>query len=287
MRRSLREFCSKPAAFLAPAALVLAGVTLFPILYVLWLSLERHSLLAEEASFIGLENFARLLADGRFWNALGNTLYFTAVSVVLELVLGLAFALLLARPFAGRGAMRAVALLPWAIPTVVAARMWEWMYNGDFGVINYLLGTDVNWLGNPFWAMHAAIAMDVWKSTPFVALLLLAGRLVIAPELYQAARLDGAGAWKLFRHITLPLLWPLILVVLIFRTIDAFRVFDAIYVLTGGGPANTTETLSIYAYKVLFQTLEFGYGSALAVAVFVCVALITAAYVWLLRRSPA
>lgn len=287
MKPWLRALGSKPAAFLAPAAFVLAGVTVFPILYVSWLSLQRHSLLAEEASFVGLANFARLLADARFWNALGNTIYFTAVSVVLELILGLVFALLLARPFIGRGAMRAVALLPWAIPTVVAARMWEWMYNGDFGVINYLLGTEVNWLGNPFWAMHAAIAMDVWKSTPFVALLLLAGRLVIAPDLYQAARLDGVGAWKLFRHITLPLLWPLILVVLIFRTIDAFRVFDAIYVLTGGGPANTTETLSIYAYKVLFQTLEFGYGSTLAVAVFLCVALITAAYVWLLRRSLA
>ncbi len=205
--------------------------------------------------------------------------------MALELVLGLVIALLLARPFLGRGAMRAAALLPWAIPTVVAARMWEWMYNGDFGVINHLLGTDINWLGNPTWAIHAAIAMDVWKSTPFIALLLLAGRLTIAPELYHAARLDGATPWRLFRHITLPLLLPLILVVLIFRSIDAFRVFDAIYVLTGGGPADTTETLSIYTYKILFQTLEFGYGSTLAVAVFVCIAAITSVYVWLLRRS--
>lgn len=282
-----RPLAARPAAFLAPAALVLAAVTLYPIGYVLWLSLQRYSLIAEAPEFIGLGNFARLAGDPRFWNALGNTVYFTLVSVALELVLGLVIALLLARAFAGAGALRAVVLLPWAIPTVVAARMWEWMYNGDFGVINYLLGTDVNWLGSPLWAIHAAIAMDVWKATPFVALLLLAGRLAIPPALYQAARVDGAGAWRIFRHVTLPLLAPLILVVLIFRTIDAFRVFDAIYVLTGGGPADTTETLSIYAYKLLFQTLEFGYGSTVAVGVFASVALITGMYVWLLRRSLA
>jgi multiple sugar transport system permease protein len=285
MSRALRAVATRPAAFLAPAALVLGVVTLYPILHVAWLSAQRHSLIAGPARFVGTDNFLRLASDARFCNAFGNTVYFTAVSVTLELALGLAIALLLARPFAGRGALRAIVLLPWAVPTVVAARMWEWMYNGDVGVINYLLGADVNWLGSPRWAIHAAIAMDVWKSTPFVALLLLAGRLAIAPELYQAARVDGASAWMLFRRITLPLLWPLMLVVLTFRTIDAFRVFDAIYVLTGGGPANTTETLSIYAYKVLFQTLEFGYGSALAVAVFVCIAGITAAYVWMLRRS--
>ncbi|HEY8553633.1 MAG TPA: sugar ABC transporter permease [Burkholderiales bacterium] len=277
----------RPAAFLAPALAVLALVTAFPVLYVVWLSLQRYSLIGGAPEYAALDNYARLLGDARFWNALGNTLYFTAVSVALEIVLGLGIALLLAQPFVGRGAMRAIVLLPWAIPTVVAARMWEWMYNGDFGVINYLLGTEVNWLGNPYWAIHAAIAMDVWKATPFVALLLLAGRLAIPPDLYQAARLDGAGAWRLFRHITWPLLRPLLLVVLIFRTIDAFRVFDAIYVLTGGGPANTTETLSIYAYKVLFQTLEFGYGSALAVVVFACIAAVTAIYVRLLRRTLA
>ena len=287
MSRSLRALTAKPVAFLAPAAVMLAAVTLYPILYVFWLSLRQYSLIAGPSRFVGLDNFTRLIGDGRFWNALGNTVYFTAFSVAGELVLGLAIALFLARAFRGQGAMRAIMLLPWAIPTVVAARMWEWMYNGDFGVINYLLGTDINWLGSPVWAIHAAIAMDVWKSTPFVALLLLAGRLSIAPDLYQAGRLDGAGSWALFRYVTLPLLRPLILIVLIFRTIDAFRVFDAIYVLTGGGPANTTETVSIYAYKVLFQGLEFGYGSALSVAVFVCVAAITAGYVWLLRKSLA
>lgn len=287
MIRRIRALAAAPTAFLAPAAILLAAVTLYPIIYVFWLTLQRYSLIAGPSSFTGIDNFVRLFNDARFWNALGNTIYFTVISVAAELALGLAIALLLARPFTGQAAMRTIVLLPWAIPTVVAARMWGWMYNGDFGVINYLLGTDINWLGSPTWAIHAAIVMDVWKSTPFVALLLLAGRLTIAPELYQAAQLDGAGSWALFRYVTFPLLRPLIFVVLIFRTIDAFRVFDAIYVLTGGGPANTTETLSIYAYKVMFQELQFGYGSTLAVVVFVCVAVITAGYVRMLRRSLA
>jgi multiple sugar transport system permease protein len=272
------------AWFLAPAALILALVAAFPLAYVVWLSLLDLSLLLDVARFAGLENYARLLADPRFWNALYNTVYFTVVSVALELVFGLLIALALHQSFRGHGWMRAVVLIPWAIPTVVSARMWEWMYNPEFGVLNYLIGLDVNWLGSPFWAMHAAIAMDVWKSTPFVALLLLAGLASIPQDLYRAARIDGASGWTIFWRITLPLLMPLILIVLIFRTIDAFRVFDAIYVLTGGGPANTTETLSIYAYRVLFQTLEFGYGSALAVVVFLCIALVTVFYARLLRR---
>lgn len=273
------------AAFLAPAGVVLALVALLPMLLVVWLSLEQRSPLLGAARFIGFDNYLRLFGDVRFWNAFGNTVYFTAVSVALEILLGLAIALLLRHAFRGRALMYSVVLLPWAIPTVVSARLWEWMYNADYGVLNYLLGTSINWLGSPAWALNAAILMDVWKATPFVALLLLAGLQTIPRELYQAAAIDGASPWTMFRRITVPLLAPLILVVLIFRTIDAFRVFDAIYVLTGGGPANSTETLSIYAYKLLFQTLEFGYGSALAVSVLLCVGLLTIVYVRLLRRS--
>ncbi len=268
-----------------PATAALALVAAYPILLVFWFSLQHKSPVFDISEFIGLANYQALFAEPRFWNALGNTAYFTGVSVVLEMALGLAVALLLNRFFRGRGLMRAVVLVPWAIPTVVSARMWEWMYNSDFGIFNYLLGTQINWLGDPFWAMNAAIFMDVWKTTPFVALLLTAGLQVIPRELYAAARLDGAAAWAGFRRITLPLLWPTMLVVLLFRTLDAFRVFDAIYVLTGGGPANTTETLSIYAYKSLFQTLQFGYGSAIAVIVFLCVGLISVGYIGLLNRQ--
>jgi multiple sugar transport system permease protein len=273
--------------FVSPALLVLAAVTAYPILYVLWLSLQRWSLIGGERGFAGLENFVRLAHDGRFWNALSNTAYFTGVSAALELGLGLAIAVLLHRAFPGKGLMRAILLIPWAVPTVVSARMWEWMYNADYGVFNFLLGAKINWLGSPVWALHAAILMDVWKTLPFVAILLTAGLAEISPELIQAARVDGASPWMIFRRVTLPLLRPLILVVLIFRTIDAFRVFDAIYVLTGGGPANATETLSIYAYKVLFQTLQFGYGSTLSVVVFLCVGLITVVYVWFMRKARA
>lgn len=271
--------------FVLPALSVIGLVAVFPVFYVFYLSLHRKVLTFNISTFIGLDNYIYLLGDSRFWNALKNTAYFTGVSVTLELILGLSIAVLLNRAFKGKGFMRAVVLIPWAVPTVVSAKMWEWIYNTDFGILNYILGTDINWLGSTFWAINAAIFMDVWKTTPFVALLLIAGLQVIPKDLYSAAKVDGAGSWYIFTRITLPLLMPVILIVLIFRTLDAFRVFDAVYILTGGGPANTTETLSIYAYKVLFQLLQFGYGSTLSVIVFLCVGLISVFYVGLLSRS--
>jgi multiple sugar transport system permease protein len=261
--------------FVLPALVLLSLVTVYPVASVLWLSLRRKMPLFGISRFTGLDNYLFLLQDDRFWNALKNTVYFTLVSVSLELVLGLCLALLLNRRSRIGGALTAIVLVPWAVPTVVSARMWEWIYNTDFGILNYCIGHKVNWLGSPLLAINAALFMDVWKTTPFAAILFLAGLRVIPRELYQAARIDGAGAWQVFRRITLPLLMPVVLVVLVFRVLDAFRVFDSVYVLTGGGPANTTETLSIYAYKVLFQTLQFGYGSTLSVAVFLCVGLIS------------
>ncbi len=276
---------------LAPALFILGSMALFPILVVIWLSLQRRLPIFNIATFVGVENYHFLVLDARFWNSLVNTLYFTTVSVVLELILGLAIAILLNRPFVARGWMRATLLIPWIIPTVVSARMWEWLYNVEFGILNYLLiimglsKEPLNWLGSPSWAIHAAIFMEVWKTTPFAAILFMAGLQTIPTELYHAARVDGATSWVVFRRITLPLLRPVILLVLLFRTLDAFRVFDAVYVLTGGGPANTTETLSIYTYKTLFQTLQFGYGSTLAVAMFGCVILISLVYLKLLGRE--
>jgi multiple sugar transport system permease protein len=268
-----------------PAVVLLSLITVYPLFSVLSLSLHRRLLLFDISKFTGLDNYRYLLTDDRFWNALGNTVYFTGTSVAIELLLGLGIALLLNRSFRFKGVLTAVVLVPWAVPTIVSARMWEWMYNTDFGILNYLLGARINWLGSPFWALNAAVFMDVWKTTPFVVILLLAGLKVIPRELYQAARIDGASPWQLFRRITLPLLLPVVLVVLIFRTLDAFRIFDAVYVLTGGGPANTTETLSIYAYKVLFQTLQFGYGSTLSVVVFLCTGAITVLYIRFLRTG--
>ena len=272
----------EPWALMSPALGLLAAVTALPMLYVVWLSLQQRALF-RAAQFTGMDHYLRLAGDERFWNALGNTLYFAAVSVALELALGLAIALLLERAGRARALVYGAVLVPWAIPTVVSARMWEWMYQPEIGVLSFLAGRPVNWLGDPALALHAAIAMDVWKSTPFVALLLLAGLQAIPRELGHAAALDGAGAWTTFRRVSLPLLAPVILVAAVFRTIDALRVFDAIYVLTGGGPANATETLSIYAYRVLFQMLDFGYGSALAVVMLAITGIAALAYARLLR----
>ncbi|MGE6763826.1 sugar ABC transporter permease [Corallococcus sp. AB049A] len=264
----------------APAVLVLAVVALYPVLAAIWLSLHRFILVFGERRFTGLENYVYLMGDARFWSALGNTAYFTAVAVAVELLLAVPLALLLNRAFPGRGLLRASVLVPWAIPTVVSARLWAWMFNPDYGLINRMLGgAEINWLGAPGYALHAAILVDVWKTTPFVALLVLAGLQGIPEDLYKAARVDGASEWRQFRSITLPLLKPALLLAVLFRSLDAFRVFDAIYVLTEGGPANTTETLSIYAYKTLMRSGDFGYGSTLSVATFLGVVLL--AVVWL------
>ena len=270
----------------APAIAVLAGVAVYPILGAMWLSLHRRVLVFRVNELIGFDNYAFMLQDARFWSALGNTVYFTIVAVGLELLLALPLALLLNRAFPGRGILRAGVLIPWAIPTVVSAKLWAWLFNPEYGLINRLLpGTDVNWLGTPGYALHAAIVVDVWKTTPFVALLILAGLQGISEDLYKAARVDGASNGRIFRSITLPLLKPAILLALLFRTLDAFRVFDAIYVLTEGGPGNTTETLSIYAYKMLMRSGDFGYGSTLAVVTFLCVMAISLVYLRLLGRS--
>jgi trehalose/maltose transport system permease protein len=272
-------------AFLVPAVLFLTLIALLPVLTTVWLSFRRQMPVFGISQFLGLANYSYLASDGRFWRAVGHTAYFVLVSVSLEMALGLGLALLLNLKFPGRGVARALVLVPWAVPSVVAARFWGWILNADFGVLNYLLGIHINWLGDPFWALNAAILADVWKTMPFVVLLLLAGLQVIPEDLYRAARIDGANRWQLFRYITLPMLLPVILLVLLFRTMDAARIFDIIFVLTGGGPANASETLVVYAYKLLYRTLQFGYGSAISVATFLFIFGLSLIYVFLLRRT--
>ena len=265
----------------APAVAVLAGVAVVPVLAAIWLSLHRSILVFHEERFVGLLNFRFLLGDARFWSALSTTAYFTVVAVAVELLLGLPVALLLQR---GRGPLRAALLLPWAVPTAVSARLWAWLFNPDYGLLHRAL-PGVDWLGSPRTALHAAILVDAWKTTPFVALLLLAGLQAIPEDVIKAARVDGARPVRVFVSVTLPLLRPAILLALLFRSLDAFRVFDAIYVLTEGGPANATETLSIYAYKTLMRSGDFGYGSALSVATFVCVLAIGLGWLRVLGRE--
>jgi multiple sugar transport system permease protein len=280
---------------LASPAFVLVGlVAVAPIAAALWLSLHRRLPVFGVDEFVGVWNYLQLWSDERFWAACRTTLYFTVLSVATELLVGFGLAFLLDGLTNGTGGSsrwaQVMIVVPWAIPTVVSAQIWAWLYQPDYGLLNYLLHQlglitqPINWLADPDWAIHAAVVMDVWKTAPFAALLLLAGLKTIPRNLYAAARVDGAGAWQQFRHITLPLLMPVVVIVLVFRTMDAVRVFDAVYVLTGGGPGNSTETLSIYAYKTLFQTLQFGYGSALATAMFLIVAALSSLYLLLLRR---
>ncbi|WP_188688819.1 ABC transporter permease subunit [Pullulanibacillus camelliae] len=239
-------------------------------------------------NFIGLKHYAHFLKDSRMWAAILHTVVFTVISVAIEFVLGLAIALLINKAFFGRGLIRAAVLVPWAIPTAVSAMMWKYLYDGQSGIIAKffekigLIHNMGTLLTTGDGAMFSVILTDVWKTTPYMALLLLAGLQVIPKSLYEAAAIDGANKWKQFLNITLPLLKLSILVSLLFRTLDAFRVFDLISVLTGGGPANSTETISIYAYKVMFSETDFGSGSALSVIVFICVAIISAIFVKLL-----
>jgi ABC-type sugar transport system permease subunit len=265
-----------PWLYLAPALITIAAIAIFPLAWTIWESLHQHDLRMPWLGrpFVGVRNYVMILGDARFWGALGHTAFFTATSVALELVLGLFLALAMNRAFRGRGLVRAAVLVPWAIPTVVAALLWRFMFDAQAGIANAVL-VDVGVLREPIvWFIRSATAWvpvilaDVWKTTPFVALLLLAGLQTIDHSLYEAAAVDGAGAWWQLRHITLPLLQPAILVVLIFRTLDAFRVFDLIYVLTGGGPGTSTEPIALYTFNSLLQNLEFGYGSALSVVIF-------------------
>jgi ABC-type sugar transport system permease subunit len=260
--------------FVAPALAAIASIAVFPLGWTLWESLHRHDLRMPWLGrpFIGLGNYAAIAQDGRFLDALLHTLFFTATTVVLELVLGLLLALAMNRAFRGRGAVRAAILVPWSIPTVVAALVWRFLFDSQSGPVSALVagltGERIVWFVHAWTAWVPIIVADVWKTTPFVALLLLAGLQNIPRELYEAAAVDGARPAAQLWRITLPLLKPALLVALIFRTLDAFRVFDLVYVLTAGGPGTATEPLALYTFNALFQNLRSGYASALSVIVF-------------------
>lgn len=276
--------------FVLPALITILLVALFPLAWTMWESLHVHDLRMpwRGRPFVGLANYGEVLVSPRFWASMSHTLFFTVVSVGLELALGLVLALALNRAYRGRGLVRAAVLVPWAIPTVVAALLWRFMFDSDAGIAN-AVAMSLGFMDEPFvWFISATAAWvpvilaDVWKMTPFVTLLLLAGLQNIDASLYEAARIDGASTWQQFRHVTLPLLAPAVLVALIFRTLDAFRVFDLIYVLTGGGPGTSTEPIALYTFNSLLQNLRFGYGSALSVVVFVVTFAIALLYIrWL------
>ena len=269
--------------FVTPAISLMALVALFPVIYAFVVSLRAYTGRQYEG-FAGFENYSEALNDEKFWSSLQFTFTFTVISVGAEFIIGLGFALLMNQAFRGRGITRAAILVPWVIPTVIAAQMWFFMFNVNPGFINSALGLgEFNWLGESGWVKFAVIFADVWKTAPFVALLLLAGLQTIPTDVYESARVDGANAWQRFWHITLPLLRPAIFVALLFRTIEALRVYDLPQVMTGG--AFDTESLSMVVQQYVVKTPDPGLGSALSTITFTIILGIGVIFVSLLGRE--
>jgi multiple sugar transport system permease protein len=262
----------------APAAFVMVAVTAYPILYSLWLSLQRYDLkFPDEKKFVGLSNYATVLGNGYWWTAFGVTVLITVVSVVVELVLGMALALLMHRTVIGRNLVRTSALIPYGIVTVVAAFSWRYAWTPGTGYLANLVTPNGAPLTERADALGIIILAEIWKTTPFMALLLLAGLALVPDDLLKAASMDGASWWQRFTNVMLPVMKPAILVALLFRTLDAFRVFDNIYVLTNG--ANETSSVSMIAYNNLIKGLNLGIGSTMSVLIFIAVAIIAFVFV--------
>src|SRR3954454_1857778 len=280
------------ALLLLPSVLVVFGIVVYPILRTIWTSLhDVTSPFPGAYPWIGLRHYGDIVSDGAVRSSVLRTLYFTGVSTALEIGFGIGLALLLNANLRWRWVFRAIVVLPWALPTVVNAQMWRFILNSQYGALNalltqlHLLSHYRSWLGSPFLALNMVIVADVWKNTSLVAFFLLAGLQTIPHELYEAAKLDGATAWQRFLHITLPLLKSSILVVLVLRTIEAFKVFDIIYVMTRGGPANGTQSIAFFAYARAFSDENFGYGSALAVFIVLFILVMAALYIRVLRSE--
>ncbi len=273
---------------------VLALVAGWPLLRTVWFGFT-DARLGGAGSFVGFDNYLAnydgewfgVLADRLWWQSVRNTLWFTVVSVSIETVLGMVVALVLDAAFRGRGLVRAVILIPWAIPTVVSARMWNWMLHDQFGILNDallrlgLISSPIAWTADPDTALWAVVIVDVWKTTPFMALLILAGLQMLPREIFEAARIDGAGPLTVFFRVTLPLIRQVVMVAMIFRALDALRVFDLIYVLTANSAA--TMSMSVYARLQLIDFQEAGIGSAAATLIFVVVSVLTVLYIALGR----
>jgi multiple sugar transport system permease protein len=266
-----------------PAAALLTIIVAYPLLRTFLLSFVRTNLSTGfRAEFAGLDNFIRIVFDSRFWDCLRTTALFTTASVIVEFLIGLALALSANSLARFQSSSRVIFLVPWTLPTAVIAVLWAWIFNDQFGVLNAMLlragviDSPVIWLGEPRAALVAIIVADVWKTAPFVFLILLAGLQNIPRDLYEAIEVDGGGAWEQFRFVTWPHLLPFVFVAVIFRVVQAFAIFDLVWVMTGGGPGGSTETVSIYTYQTYMRYLDFGYGAALAMATVVILALTAA-----------
>ncbi len=256
---------------ISPAMLAIFGVVLFPMLSSLWLSFQQHDLSRpQEDAFIWLGNYINLLKDPRYLNSLQATLKFSLFSVIIELILGVAIAMVLNQEFRGRGFVRGLMILPWAMPSIVNAAMWKWIYNADYGALNallsqlHLIDRYQVWLAEPSTAMFLIILANVWKETPFTVILILAALQTIPDDLYEASRVDGATEWQSFLRITLPLILPVLMIAGLLQFIWGFQTFELIYVVTGGGPFSSTEMTNLRVYATTFRSLRFGYGAAMA-----------------------
>jgi trehalose/maltose transport system permease protein len=276
-----------------PSVLVVAVVALYPLLRTFQLSFTNQRLSSvREVKWVGISNYTDLLVDSTFRRAIGNTVLFAIASVFFETLLGLIIALVIQSNFRGRGLLRTAMLIPWAIPTAVSSQMWAWMYNDVFGVINdllftrlHLISTKIAWLASPTLALPAIVAVDVWKTTPFMALLLLAGLQIIPEDIYEAATVDGATRLQQFWSMTLPLLKPALMVALIFRTLDALRVFDIIYIMKGTAPE--TVSMAVLARQTMIDLGRLGEGAAISVIIFVILGLFVIAYTRFVRVEEA
>ncbi len=273
-----------------PAYGAILAVVGIPVVYSLYLSFHQWKLTTFQKGvpFVGLDNYARAIADDGFWHSLQLTVGFMVVALLIELVLGIGLAVLLDQAFKGRRTVLILLLLPMFVTNVVIGLIWRILLSYDFGVLNWLLSLlglpKVAWLGDPGLALWSLVIVDVWNTTAFVALLVLAGLAAVPDEPRQAARVDGASPWQVFRHITLPLLKPVIFVAVVWRTIDLFRIFDVVYSLTGGGPYNATETISLYAYNQGFASFNLGFASAVSYLIILSLAIILAIEYRLLGR---
>lgn len=286
------------ALFISPTLVIVGIVFVWPVLYSLWLSLNRYNLSASPTpEFAWLHNYILIFTDPFYRTDVLQTTWrttvFTLISVVIELVLGLAFALLLNEEMRGRTLFRSVMIVPYAMLTISNGLVWNYILDPSYGTLNVILqrwgliSNYQNWLGTPHGAMGWVIAADVWKTTPFMTIILLASLQTFPSNMYRAAEVDGAGIFRRFLYVTLPMLRPAILVALVLRTLGAFRVYDIIYVLTGGGPANATNVLSYYIYQQAFIDFHIGYASAVAYLTTMAMIVIILMYVWLLRSEVA
>lgn len=278
--------------FITPTFLIIALILVYPVLQSVILSFGQSSVDGfEPYRFVGLKHYASLMDDVRFWKSLSVTFIFTLISIPIELVLGVGLALLMNESFHGKGLARLAVLFPWALPTALNALIWRWMYNADYGLFNAVglqsgvIKEPLNWLGDETMAMASMVVVSVWKTSSFMALIILAGLQSVPRDLYEAGRIDGMNRWQEFREITLPLLKGSIMVALIIRSMDALRTFELPFNLTDGGPDSATETLSLYAYKTIFEFVEFNAGAAIVVVQFLVIFALSLVYIFTLRSK--